>query len=90
MFEGATDFDKDLKDWRPNTELPATGLNRMFYGATKFSQNLCNWNTVEFTSFTDGTDTFTNTACNPATLTNFDDQVAPAAADSTACAECDS
>jgi len=93
MFEGAVNFNKDLSAWRPAATLLTTGLDSMFFGATVFDQNLCLWNSVEFApdanggTFSFGADTFTNTACNPATLTGFTNTNNPIVG--TACANCD-
>merc|ERR1712157_166137 len=45
MFEGATEFNKDISNWGV-TKAATDGteaFNHMFYGASKFQQNLCLW-----------------------------------------------
>merc|ERR1712176_1227081 len=64
MFQDAQNFNTALGKWKPNAALLATGMDNAFSGATKFQQNICQWNTVVFSvPFTTGDDTFLNTNC---------------------------
>jgi len=65
MFNGASSFNQDIRNWEIPTATVSDRLTNMFVGASNFQQNLCEWNGRITTAVT-ATDMFSSPNCpNP-------------------------
>jgi len=73
MFEGATDFNKNLNLWTLTAAAnAANGFNNMFKSATNYAHNLCGWNAQLNAAANPNTDMFAGTKCPTKTFAATD------------------